>query len=248
MAWDPVLYRGAGSFVSTLGAGLVELLAPQPQERVLDLGCGTGELTRAIADRGALVTGLDADAGMIAQARRLHPELSFQVGDGQELTFANDFEAVFSNAALHWMTRPRDVATGVRRALRPGGRFVAELGGKGNVVTVTETLRAVLDEGGLSSAPLPRWYFPSAAAYAALLEEAGFLVHLVHWFDRPTLLEGEGGLRTWLTLFCGPLLECLGDARDALVREVETRCRPTLFRDGSWWIDYKRLRVVATRV
>jgi len=247
LAWDPVLYRGAGSFVSHLGAGLVDLLDPRPHERILDLGCGTGELTRAIADRGATVTGVDADAGMIAQARTLYPELAFHVGDGQALSFDTEFEAVFSNAALHWMTRPRDVATGVSRALRPGGRLVAELGGADNVAIVRNALSAVLRDQGFPSAPVPVWYFPTAAAYAAVLEEVGLLVHLVHWFERPTCLAGEAGLRTWLTLFCGPLLRSLGEAAEDVVREVERRARPSLLRDGSWWVDYKRLRVVATR-
>jgi len=247
MAWDPLLYRGAGAFVSQLGAELVDLLAPGPREHILDLGCGTGELTRAIADRGATVTGIDADAGMIAQAQRLYPDLAFQVGDGQALTFDGEFEAVFSNAALHWMTRARDVATGVSRALRPGGRFVAEFGGAGNVVIVRETLSAILRDRGLPSAAMPLWYFPTAAAYATVLEEAGLLVHLVHWFERPTCLAGESGLRTWLTLFCGPLLKSLGETADDFVREVEARAHPLLFRDGSWWVDYKRLRIVATR-
>src|SRR5882724_1016627 len=125
-SWNPAHYDRAGAFVPRLASDLIDLLAPQPGERVLDLGCGTGDLTQQLADAGARPFGLDASSDMVSAARRKHPNLSFEVGDGQELRFDREFDAVFSNAALHWMPRAADVAAGVARALRPGGRFVAE--------------------------------------------------------------------------------------------------------------------------
>jgi trans-aconitate methyltransferase len=246
-AWNPSHYDRAGAFVPKLGADLVDLLAPQAGERVLDLGCGTADLTAQIAARGAAVLGLDASSEMLAEARRKHPALELVLGDGQELSFEREFEAVFSNATLHWMPRADDVAQGVARALRPGGRFVAEFGGARCVRTVRDAVAAALGELGIEGHATPSWFFPTVPAYAACLERAGLWVRTALWFERPTLLEGEGGLRHWLELFCLPLLEALGDRSDALVAQVEARCRPSLFRDGSWWLDYTRLRVVATK-
>ena len=246
-AWNPTHYDRAGAFVPKLASDLIELLAPRAGERVLDLGAGTGDLTQALAAAGARPLGLDASREMVTEAQRKHPNLSFVVGDGQELGFEQEFDAVFSNATLHWLPRAEDVARGVARALKPGGRFVAEFGGARNVQSVRRAVQAELAELGAEAHATPSWYFPSVAQYARVLDEAGFFVHSLVWFERPTRLEGEGGLANWLELFCLPLLRALGDRRAALVAGVERRCRAELFRDGSWWLDYARLRVVATK-
>src|SRR6185369_10626891 len=148
-SWNPAHYDRAGAFVPKLAGDLIDLLAPRPAERVLDLGCGTGDLTQGLAAAGARALGVDASADMIAEARRKHPNLSFEVGDGQELRFDAEFDAVFSNAALHWMPRAQDVAVGVARALRPGGRFIAEFGGARCVATVRNAVHASLNELGI---------------------------------------------------------------------------------------------------
>jgi trans-aconitate methyltransferase len=246
-AWNPAHYDRAGAFVPKLASDLIELLAPQPGERVLDLGCGTGDLTQQLAAAGARPFGVDASADMIAEASRKHPNLSFEIGDGQELRFDGEFDAVFSNAALHWMPRAQDVAVGVARALRPGGRFIAEFGGARCVATVRKAVHASLSELGIEGYRTPDWFFPSAAQYARLLDDAGLFVHTLLWFERPTRLEGNAGLETWLELFCLPLLNALGERRAELVRSVEERCRAALFQGGSWWLDYTRLRVLATK-
>lgn len=252
-AWNPSHYDQAGAFVPKLGADLLDLLAPKPGERVLDLGSGTGDLAAQLAERGALVTGVDASSEMVNEARRKHPSLGFEVADGQALCFDQAFDAVFSNATLHWMPQADAVAEGVARALRPGGRFVAEFGGAGCVQTVRDALKQELTERGVGSLAgqgvggVPAWYFPSVPQYARVLEQAGLWVQTALWFERPTRLEGERGLENWLELFCLPLLRALGERRRALVAGVEARCRATLFHDGSWWLDYTRLRVVATK-
>lgn len=246
-AWNPDHYDRAGAFVPRLGRDLVALLAPRATERVLDLGCGSGELTWAIASSGAATVGVDASREMIDQARAKHPTLELGVVDGQELRYDAEFDAVFSNAALHWMPRASEVAAGVYRALRRGGRFVAELGGARNVQTVRDALLAELCSRGGNRDATPAWYFPTVGEYAGVLEQAGLRVHSAAWFERPTKLAGERGLSDWLELFCSPLLRSLGDARAAVVAGVEGRCRDALYRDGDWWLDYARLRVVATK-
>ncbi|HVY25041.1 MAG TPA: methyltransferase domain-containing protein [Polyangiaceae bacterium] len=246
-AWNPTHYDRAGAFVPKLAADLIELLAPEPGQRVLDLGAGTGDLTQALAAAGARPLGLDASQAMVSEARRKHPNLDFVVGDGQELSFDGEFDAVFSNATLHWMARAEDVARGVARALKPGGRFVAEFGGARCVRTVRNAVQAELAELGVEGHGTPSWYFPTVAQYARVLDDAGLFARSLLWFERPTRLEGEAGLENWLELFCLPLLRALGDRRAALVSGVQRRCRAALFRDGGWWLDYTRLRVVATK-
>lgn len=246
-AWNPAHYDRAGAFVPRLGADLVDLLAPKPGQRILDLGSGTGDLTFQLAERGARVIGVDASPEMVDAARRKHPSLDFRVGDGQELRFDAELEAVFSNATLHWMRRADAVATGVARGLCSGGRFVAEFGGARCVQTVRRAVQAALTEQGLASDQQPDWYFPTVPEYAACLERAGLFVHSLHWFERPTRLDGEAGLSSWLELFCLPLLNALGERKAALLQAVEARCRSQLFRDGGWWLDYTRLRVVASK-
>jgi trans-aconitate methyltransferase len=245
--WNPQHYDRAGAFVPRLAADLLELLAPKAGERVLDLGAGTGDLTSKLAEAGAVPLGLDASRDMVAEARRKHPSLRFLVGDGQELTFEEEFDAVFSNATLHWMPRADAVVAGVYRALVHGGRFVAECGGARCVQTVRDALAAELSERGIAGHRPPSWFFPSVAQYTRLLDEAGFFVRTATWFERPTALAGEQGLASWLELFCLPLLNALGERRAEVVAGVERRCRASLFRDGTWWLDYTRLRVVAEK-
>jgi trans-aconitate methyltransferase len=246
-AWNPSHYDQAGAFVPKLGADLIDLLAPKPGERVLDLGSGTGDLAAQLAQRGALVTGVDASTEMVNEARRKHPSVSFDVADGQALSFDQAFDAVFSNATLHWMPRADAVAEGVARALKPGGRFVAEFGGARCVQTVRDALKDELAERKVGGHGAPPWYFPALPQYARVLEQAGLWVRTALWFERPTRLEGERGLENWLELFCLPLLRALGEQRGPVVEGVEARCRAALFHDGSWWLDYTRLRVVATK-
>jgi trans-aconitate methyltransferase len=246
-AWNPTHYDRAGAFVPQLAGDLIELLAPRPGERVLDLGSGTGDLTQQLAAAGARPLGLDASREMVAAAARKHPNLSFVVGDGQQLSFDGEFDAVFSNATLHWLPRADDVAAGVARALRPGGRFVAEFGGARNVQSVRDAMQAELAARGIEGYATPAWFFPSVPQYARVLEQAGLFVHSLVWFERPTRLDGACGLADWLELFCLPLLRALGERRAEVVQGVEQRCRAQLFTDDAWWLDYTRLRVVASK-
>jgi trans-aconitate methyltransferase len=245
--WDATRYDHEHSYVWKYGASLLELLAPRAGERVLDLGCGTGHLSARIAEAGAQVVGIDSSVSMVDEARRNYPQLRFEVADARAFGLSEPFDAVFSNAALHWIKEPERVIACVRAALHPGGRFVAEFGGKGNVQEIVAALaEAALATGG---APLePPWYFPGIAEYATLLERGGLEVTFATLFDRPTPLEGAGAMRRWVEMFAAdPLSQVAPEKRDAFLDCVEERLRPAQFRDGTWFADYRRLRIVARR-
>jgi trans-aconitate methyltransferase len=246
--WDAALYDARHGFVWKHGASLVELLAPHPGERVLDLGCGTGHLTAQIAAAGATVVGLDHSNSMLAQARATHPGLEFVYGDARYLAFSMPFDAVFSNAVLHWIPDAALVIRSVCRSLKVGGRFVAEFGGRNNVRELRALLRRAA-EGRQLRFVEPPWYFPSVSEYASLLESEGMEVGFATLFDRPTPLDGADGLRNWVRQFFVPTLEAIPAAEhDVFLAGVEDAARHTLFHEGGWVADYRRLRVVAVRV
>jgi trans-aconitate 2-methyltransferase len=246
--WDATRYDDEHAYVWKYGASLLELLAPLPGERILDVGCGTGHLTAQIAAAGAHMVGIDKSVSMVAEAQRNYPQLQFEVADARTFRFTEPFDAVFSNAALHWIKEPERAITCVRVALKPGGRFVAEFGGNGNVqkivAALTDAARAI------TGATLePPWYFPSIAEYATLLEQASLEVTFATLFDRPTPLEGEGAMRRWVEMFAADLLSQFApENRNAFLSHVEDRLHPALFQNGTWFADYRRLRVVARRI
>jgi trans-aconitate methyltransferase len=251
-SWDAAGYDRRFRFVTTYGEEALQALAPQRGERVLDLGCGTGELTAKIAGRGADVVGLDQDAAMIRRAHERYPELRFERADAHDFERpggVDAFDAVFSNAALHWMLRPAEVIAAVRAALRPGGRFVAEAGGQGNIAQVEQALHRARAEAGAPPRPSP-WFFPSIATYARLLEEGGLEPRSMQLGDRRTpLASGESALADWMDMFATPLLDDLpADQRDQVLERASQLVRPALFADGRWSVDYRRLRFVAVRV
>jgi trans-aconitate methyltransferase len=243
--WSTSRYEGSHSFVYEYGEDVIELLAPQAGERILDLGCGTGHLTDRIAESGAEVIGLDRSEEMIEEARSTYPDYRFVHADARNFSFEKPFDAIFSNAALHWIREQDALLESVSTALRPGGRFVAEFGGTGNVSAIVEAIRAELATRG-HSVETP-WYFPSIGEHASTLEEHGFEVRYATLFDRPTELEsGADGLAGWLDMFADSFLSPLSDAeREDVVSSVEERLRPSLFEDGVWVADYRRIRVVA---
>lgn len=247
-AWDVARYERSFGFVHKHGRDLVALLAPVPGERVLDLGCGTGELAAELADLGIEVHGIDADASMIEQARARHPTVVFEQADGHDFVLARPVDAVLSNAALHWMLDPGVVLERVKAALRPGGRLVAEFGGQGNVATIRAAVIEAAEALGVDSTRLDDpWFFPSPAEYATLLEEGGFRVRLVEHFDRLTPLDDcPEGIVDWLRMFGSALLAGVpADLRDQVIQDAARRCRPSLLREGRWHADYVRLRVWA---
>jgi trans-aconitate methyltransferase len=247
--WNAGLYDDKHSFVWTMAAGLVDLLEAHAGQRILDLGCGTGHLTGKIAETGAIVVGVDRSPDMIRQAREAYPRLQFEVMDAREISFAQPFDAIFSNATLHWVKEPEKVVTGIAKALKPGGRFVAEFGGKGNVEELMAATERAWHKLEMGDAPKP-WYYPSIAEYAGLLEKHRLEVTYATLFDRPTPLEdGARGLHNWLQMFGGVFLDTFSpEQRERVIAAIEREARPGLFHDDHWVMDYRRLRVTAQRL
>jgi len=243
--WDPEQYARDARFVAELGQPVLELLAPRPGERVLDLGCGDGFLTEKLAALGCRVIGVDASEEQVRAARARG--LDARVMSGEALDFEGGFDAVFSNAALHWMKRPAAVIDGVWRALVPGGRFVGELGGVGCVARIEGALVAALERRGIEGRARSPWYFPSDAEYRGHLEAGGFRVRSIALFERPTPLPGDIGV--WMETFAQPYLNAVGASeRAVLLDEVRKELRPVLCdAHGVWTADYVRLRFAAEK-
>jgi len=247
--WNAGLYDDKHSFVWKMATGLLELLEAKPGERILDLGCGTGHLTKRIAATGAKVVGVDRSAEMIRQAQETYPALEFEVMDAREINFAEPFDAVFSNATLHWIKSPEEVIAGIARVLRPAGRFVAEFGGKGNTAELLSAVRRAWSRMSLPGPAPEPWYYPSIAEYSSLLEKGGFEVTYALLFDRPTPLEDrDKGLRNWLNMFGGTFLgELPPEQREAAMAATEEEARSALWHKDEWVMDYRRLRMLAKK-
>jgi len=248
--WNPELYQTSHSFVWQYGRELLALLAPQRVERILDAGCGTGQLTAEIARSGAEVVGIDSSPTMLEQARKNYPDLHFELADVAALEYREEFDGVFSNAALHWVKDAGAAVASISRALKPGGRMVAEFGGRGNVQRLLDAAGLALESLGIRAAgSLNPWYFPSIAEYASLLERNGLAVTYAALFDRMTPLEGgEEGIASWLAMFGGPFRDSLGAGQwEEFVRRTKQHAAPHLLREGQWLADYRRIRVVAIR-
>jgi trans-aconitate methyltransferase len=241
--WDPERYARSARFVSDLGMPVVDLLAPRPGERILDLGCGDGVHAAKLAAMGCEVVGVDASEAQVAAARKLGVDA--RVVSGEALQFRDEFDAVFSNAALHWMLRADLVIAGVWRALRCGGRFVAEMGGHGNVETIRAALVGALHRRGIDGESLVPWFFPMVEDYSARLRKAGFIISYISLFPRPTPLPGD--VTSWLETFAEDFLGALPPAeRPGYIEEVREVLRPTSCdANGNWIADYVRLRFAA---
>ena len=244
--WHPESYAKNARFVSDLGTPLIDLLAPKTGEMILDLGCGDGALSEKLAAAGAVVYGIDSSHAQLQAARAR--KLSVAVMDGQRIGVKCRFDAVFTNAVLHWMKQADDVVKGVANALKPGGRFVGEFGGKGNVETIREGLHSRLRAHGIDPCSVDPWYYPAAEEYAGLLKRYGFDVEYIELIPRPTQLPGD--ILGWLEVFAQPFTKAVAEPhRLNFLTELRRKLQPILQNsDGTWFADYVRLRFKAVRV
>ena len=250
MKWNAELYDDKHSFVFEYGENVLELLDVKKRERILDLGCGTGHLTQRIHERGGVVTGIDSSPDMIWQAKETYHDVDFEVADGTDFHFEKPFDAVFSNATLHWIMDADAAIKCVYENLKPGGRFVAEMGGKGNMgILISATQKVLTAHGYTKLAEKQQWYFPSLGEYTSKLEAAGFRVTFAAHFDRDTLLQdGRQGVAKWLNMF-GPIyFEGIAQAeKEQILNEITDILEPDYNKDGEWYADYKRLRFIAIK-
>lgn len=249
--WNATLYENKHAFVWQYGEDLLQLLNPKQGEHILDLGCGTGQLTEKIATSAAVVMGIDNAPAMISKAKQNYPHLRFDVADGRNFQVEQPLDAVFSNAALHWIKEPDAVINCVHQALKPGGRFVAEFGGKGNVQAITTALETALEQIGISQPQaLNPWYYPSIGEYATRLEKHGFDVNYAVLFARPTpLADADAGMANWIKMFAiAYLAELSHEQQLQVISKVEESLKSTLYQDKTWMADYRRIRIVAFKL
>jgi trans-aconitate methyltransferase len=252
MKWNADLYDQKHAFVFQYGEDVLQLLDAKPGEYILDLGCGTGHLTQQIQSKGAKVRGTDLSPDMIAQAKALYPDIDFAVEDASDFFTEDDnkYDAVFSNAALHWVKFQNGMMRSVYNSLKHGGRFVAEMGGKGNVARLVEAIHLVLQNHGYQvQADNKVWFFPSTGEYAKMLEEHGFRVTYTAHYDRKTpLQDGDQGVAKWVTMFGAQFLEGIpDDEKQQILTEITQKLEPYYNENGQWYADYKRLRFVAVK-
>lgn len=247
--WNADLYNQQHGFVYKYGEDVIEWLNPREGEKILDVGCGTGELTQKIVEAGAFVTGIDASPEMIRKAKENYGDIKFFVKDASDFSIDEKFDAVFSNATLHWINKQKEALQCIYHALKEDGRFVFEMGGKHNIESIHNAIqRAMASEGAEDKIPRDLNYFPSVAEQCALLEEVGFTVSDVMYFKRPTRLEGEEGMKLWITQFCGFFFRNIpGEGKERITAAAVQSLRKTNYQNGHWNADYVRLRVKAIR-
>ena len=248
--WNTKLYNDKHSFVYHYGQDLIQLLNPQKNERILDLGCGSGQLTFEISQLCREIIGIDQSPEMIADARSNYKNIEFQVADASDMKFKEKFDAIFSNAVLHWVTNYEDLIKCVYDSLKSNGRIVFEFGGQGNIEIILNQLRkSLLKKGYKKQSQLFLWYFPSIGQYTTELEKRGFRVIFAQHFDRLTELhDQENGMKDWLSMFAQLFFEGV-DSEDIeqIKQEVQQELKPKCFINKKWFADYKRIRVIATK-
>ncbi len=248
--WNPDLYKQQHSYVCDYGQELIKHLAPQKHEYILDLGCGCGQLTNQIDKLVNKTIGIDLSPQMIKEAKKQFPNISFQIADAIDYHFESPFDAIFSNATLHWVLQYKKAIQTMIKNLKIGGRIVLEFGGKGNIEFIIKALRkSLIKRHYINQANLKLWYFPSISQYTTELEKAGFKVLFAQHFNRLTELDSsKNGIINWLSMFGIPFFKNVKDKDiEEIKAEVQTNLKFCAFKNGKWYADYKRLRIVAIK-
>ena len=245
--WDSKLYDKQHHFVSDYGSDVLQWFAPKPGEKILDVGCGTGQLAAQIVESGATVLGIDASKEMIESAEASYPNINFEVVDATKLPYSESFDAIFSNATFHWIENQEALVEGLFKSLKAGGRLVAEFGGKENIKSITDAITTAAVKLTLADKiKTDFWYFPSISSYATLLESKGFEVEQMWLFDRPTPLKGEEGMYNWINQFARHAFKDIEDKQAESIKNLAVEIlKPNYFINGEWIADYRRLRLKA---
>ncbi|MEA4846402.1 MAG: class I SAM-dependent methyltransferase [Clostridiaceae bacterium] len=248
MKWDSDLYNNKHSYVAEYGKSMIDLVNIEKDRKILDLGCGTGVLTNELAQKGAFVVGIDLSEDMVKKAKENYPALHFQVADATNLPFNNDFDTVFSNAVFHWIPDQGKLLDAVYSSLKKGGNLICEFGAKNNIRHIQTAFEKITERSGyIYHSP---FFFPSKEEYKILLEQAGFKLKHITEYDRPTpLADGERGLRNWINQFFADDLAVFDEEqKEEIFFETEKLCKKSLWKDGQWVADYRRIRVVAVKI
>lgn len=246
--WNPELYDNKHDFVFKFGEEVIKLLDPRKNETILDIGCGTGALTKKISELCEKITGIDNSAEMILTARKKYPEITFLEADAKDFRLDEKFDAIFSYAVLHWIPQADTMIRNANRHLKSGGRYVVEFGGKGCNDSIVNTLKEQLDLKRLEYPDIGSvLYFPSISQYSDLLEHNGFEVNLALLFDRPTELKGGlNGLNDFIEMFLNWMFENVSDPdKSEIIKKTVEILKPQIFNGESWIADYRRIRIVA---
>jgi trans-aconitate methyltransferase len=247
MIWNTSLYNEKHYFVAKYGEDVLGWLAPQKDEHILDIGCGSGTLTEKISESGAIVTGIDASPEMIAKAKQAYPGIEFFVKDATDFSFDKKFDAVFSNATFHWIKNQQQLLQSIYNNLKPGGRLVYEMGAKHNIESIHNAVKKVLiEEGFEENTNIEVNYFSSAGEQATMLENVGFTIASIIQFDRSTELVGEDGMKNWIIQFGQSFFKNIPQEKiEAILNKSVAILRETNYENGRWQADYIRLRVKA---
>lgn len=248
--WKPELYNEKHSYVYQYGENLIKLLDPKENQRILDLGCGSGQLTSKINGFAKETIGIDKSADMIADAKTKFPNIEFKVGDAGNFKFDEKFDSIFSNATLHWVKDYKGAIKCMYENLNSNGKIVLEFGGKGNIQTIVNELRNSLRKRGYDKqSNLKLWYFPSIGEYSSELESVGFRVLFAEHYDRPTELSDENsGIKDWISMFADSFFIGVSENhREEIKNEVKEKTKEKCLINGKWFADYKRIRIVAIK-
>ncbi len=248
--WNPELYNEKHSFVYDYGQNLVELLDPKKNERILDLGCGSGQLTFIINELAKETIGIDKSPEMITDAKLKFKNIEFQICDAENFRFNEKFDSIFSNATLHWVKNYKNAIKCMFENLKSDGKIILEFGGKGNVQTIVNQLKNSLSKRGYSEqSELELWYFPSIGEYSTELESAGFRVLLAEHYNRPTeLADEESGIKDWISMFAESFFKDVSSNHiEEIKKEVQEKMKEKCLINGKWFADYKRIRIVAIK-
>jgi len=247
MKWNAELYQGKHGYVAEYGKELLEYVADDKTQVILDLGCGTGELTNELAQKASVVIGIDGSESMIRKAGEMYPEIEFHVMDACSLKWQDYFDVVFSNAVFHWIQNQPSLLKGIYHALKPDGKLICEFGANGNIAKIQKSFHDVTKKYGYDYAN--PFYFPTTHEYKQLLEQVGFNIELIVDYDRPTVLkDGEFGLRNWLKQFFARDLSNFTTNRQVDIFEtIEKSLYSDLWNGKQWIADYRRIRVIASK-